>query len=266
MHKPPFFTTFPYVTLRTAKYTLEGSNPAINVGYTGHPVLSHLDNPVFGHILTLTDQAVLLLNPDTAAYEHVSDNISTLCGRPAAEFLAAGEELFLDLIHGDDLRYLRQVVFPDGARCRRNLPPSRWRDLKFSHTCRLRNGDGSFTHVLHESIPLSVEKGKVLLALSIITDISPFKKDNAVVYKNVLLEGTRGPKTLSQGLCRDSLFSVRETEVLALTARGYSEKQIADRLSLSLYTVKSHRKKMLRKAGVRNAPALVRFGIANLLI
>ena len=50
----------------------------------------------------------------------------------------------------------------------------------------------------------------------------------------------------------------RELEVARLVAEGLLNKQIADRLSISLATVKMHRGNVTRKLGVRSAVAIAR--------
>ena len=44
----------------------------------------------------------------------------------------------------------------------------------------------------------------------------------------------------------------REKDIRSLIAAGLSSKQIAERLSISLYTVANHRKSILKKKGVRS--------------
>lgn len=51
-------------------------------------------------------------------------------------------------------------------------------------------------------------------------------------------------------------LSGREAEVLALIARGYMNKQIADRLGIGLTTVISHRRNIMEKLGIRSVAAL----------
>jgi DNA-binding NarL/FixJ family response regulator len=50
----------------------------------------------------------------------------------------------------------------------------------------------------------------------------------------------------------------REKEVLSLVANGYSTKQIADSLNISIRTVESHRINMLKKMKVSNSAELIR--------
>ncbi len=66
----------------------------------------------------------------------------------------------------------------------------------------------------------------------------------------VLLGGRRKPGPVDvDDYCREHDLSVREREVLVLLAEGQRYKQIADRLGISLDTVKSHASRVYRKTG-----------------
>jgi len=49
----------------------------------------------------------------------------------------------------------------------------------------------------------------------------------------------------------------REKEIALLIAEGLSSKQVADKLEISIETVKTHRKSMLRKNNINNFPQLL---------
>ncbi len=63
----------------------------------------------------------------------------------------------------------------------------------------------------------------------------------------------------------DSL-SKRELEILELICKGFSTKQISEKLSISPRTVDGHRNNMIKKTGFNNTPALVSFAINNNLV
>jgi DNA-binding NarL/FixJ family response regulator len=58
----------------------------------------------------------------------------------------------------------------------------------------------------------------------------------------------------------------REKDILRLIAEGYSTKEIADRLFVSVNTVETHRKNMLFKSGLRNMAHLIKWALENGLI
>lgn len=55
----------------------------------------------------------------------------------------------------------------------------------------------------------------------------------------------------------------RETEILQLINRQYTNQQIADSLYLSIYTIETHRKNIMQKLRLRSPVALTRFLLEN---
>lgn len=62
------------------------------------------------------------------------------------------------------------------------------------------------------------------------------------------------------------LLTSRELEILKLIADGKSNIEIASDLFISIHTVHSHRKNMLRKLNLKNTPELLKVGYKNNLI
>ena len=60
-----------------------------------------------------------------------------------------------------------------------------------------------------------------------------------------------------------SVLSPREIEVLSLVAQGFINKEIADRLHISLSTVITHRKNVTEKLGIRTVSALTMYAVMN---
>ena len=57
------------------------------------------------------------------------------------------------------------------------------------------------------------------------------------------------------------LLSPREREVLQLVAEGKSSKEVANLLSLSVYTVETHRAKVMQKLNLHNIPELILYAV-----
>lgn len=59
------------------------------------------------------------------------------------------------------------------------------------------------------------------------------------------------------------LLTAREREVLQLIAEGKTNKDIANQLTLSVYTVEAHRSRLMEKLNLHSTGDLVRFAIRN---
>lgn len=62
------------------------------------------------------------------------------------------------------------------------------------------------------------------------------------------------------------LLTSREREILTLVAEGKTNKEIANSLNLSVYTVESHRGSVMEKLNLHNTGDIVRFALRNGLI
>lgn len=61
-------------------------------------------------------------------------------------------------------------------------------------------------------------------------------------------------------------LTVREKDVIRLIAMGYANKEIADRLNISIHTVISHRKNITEKLNIKSISGLTVYAIMNSLI
>jgi len=66
--------------------------------------------------------------------------------------------------------------------------------------------------------------------------------------------------------CDPTSLSDREYEVLELIARGHKTNQIAEELYLSVHTVNSHRKNILKKLNVKSPTELIVFALESGLV
>jgi len=76
-------------------------------------------------------------------------------------------------------------------------------------------------------------------------------------------------KTLEKCNCRNNEqeeLSERETEVLVKLLSGFSNKEIADQLNISIHTVISHRKNIIEKTGIKSLPGLTIYAISQKII
>ncbi|SMF83126.1 two component transcriptional regulator, LuxR family [Paenibacillus uliginis N3/975] len=61
-------------------------------------------------------------------------------------------------------------------------------------------------------------------------------------------------------------LSEREKEVLSWTAKGYSNKEIAENLIISVKTVESHKSNLMEKLGLKTRPDLIKYAMKKGLL
>jgi two-component system invasion response regulator UvrY len=89
-----------------------------------------------------------------------------------------------------------------------------------------------------------------------IMEIQGGKKYICDEIKNILSEQVISGDDPQTGL---NSLSQREIEIIAYIKKGFSSKEIADALSISVKTVEVHRYNILKKLNLKNAAALVNF-------
>ena len=77
-----------------------------------------------------------------------------------------------------------------------------------------------------------------------------------------LLSVSREPTLLDE----NTSLSQRELDVIRLISVGYSNREIAEELCISIHTVISHRKNITTKLGIKSAAGLTIYAVINKLI
>lgn len=62
------------------------------------------------------------------------------------------------------------------------------------------------------------------------------------------------------------ILTQREQEVLSLIAQGYTNKEIAEKLVLSVKTIESHKANIMEKLHLKTRPELVRYALKKGLL
>ncbi len=80
---------------------------------------------------------------------------------------------------------------------------------------------------------------------------------------NEYMESIFSPSKLTKSAIK---LSKREKDIIKLIANEYTNQKIAEKLFLSLYTVETHRKNILRKINAKNTAGIVKYAIQHNLI
>lgn len=110
----------------------------------------------------------------------------------------------------------------------------------------------------------TVEENELRKAISLVSDNKNYFSDELIptLASSLLKSMTKGNNNEPE--LREEL-TTRELEVLNLICKGYTIKEIADKLFISQRTVDGHKANLFRKAGVDSSVKLVTFAIKNKL-
>jgi len=110
----------------------------------------------------------------------------------------------------------------------------------------------------------TVEEGELRKAISLVADNKNYFSDELLPVITSTLVSRRNRSEQNEPEMREDL-TAREVEVLELICKGFTIKEIADKLFISQRTVDGHKANLFRKTGVDSSVKLVTFAIRNKL-
>jgi DNA-binding CsgD family transcriptional regulator len=202
---------------------------------------------------------------DQASISNISSGFTDIHGIDIRDIKNIND--ILSLIHPDDIDFVSQAEAKSIGLIHNNIGVEKFTRYKFSYNFRFKVADGSYKMFNHQSLILTMdENNNFIKSLNIHTNIHHLTKKNN--YKCSLLGLGGEPSYINIDVFheQDSInpeqesentFTKREIEVIRLISDGLSTKEIGEKLFISTDTVETHRKKILRKSGCKNAAELV---------
>jgi DNA-binding CsgD family transcriptional regulator len=169
--------------------------------------------------------------------------------------------------HPGDRKLWCKEVYPDilrhiDIRTALELP-----NYMFSFNHRYVRIDGSISHFLHEGfVTFNNDKCLPVLNLTVFTEIGDIKTDDTIVlsiFRYLEYQGFEKIFTKMYSETHNSVLTHREIEIVRLCHQGLSSKMIADKLELSIHTVKNHKRKCMEKSMTHNITQLIHLCLKN---
>ncbi|MDN3588209.1 LuxR C-terminal-related transcriptional regulator [Pedobacter aquatilis] len=170
----------------------------------------------------------------------------------------------LDQIHPDDMSFVAMAEAKMMDLFYNILGIDRYKKYKMSYCFRLKTVDGTYQLFNHQAILLTTDEfGRGAKSLNIHTNISHLTSDNNYQVSAIGMFGE--PSFLNIDLednipiskVSEPLFSERELDVIRLLSTGLTSKQIAEKLFISVETVRTHRKNIFHKSKSKNVCQLI---------
>jgi DNA-binding CsgD family transcriptional regulator len=165
------------------------------------------------------------------------------------------------LFHPEDKALLCGKIFPDILKFMEQIPAGDLQFYRFSFNHRYIRKDGRISQFLQEgTLTIKEDKSLPVLNLKVFTEIGDFKTDETMILSIFRYSAEAGYQKVSTsvyGNLDTSLISQREKEIINLCMEGYSSKMIADKLNLSIHTVKNHKRNCMGKTLTHNITELI---------
>lgn len=185
---------------------------------------------------------VYISNIDQKSVTWCNQTMEKTIGYSLEEMRSLGQNFFPQIMHPDD------AVITD-------ISSQSFRELKnmFGGVLRVRRkGSEAWFWVVGLGYPFSFdEQGNVVDVICVFLDFS-----HAIDTGSQISEALRDVLRRRNEDVLNKLTS-REKLIFTLAAQGFNNKEIAEKLSLSRYTVETHRKNIRLKLKVRNTSELV---------
>lgn len=193
----------------------------------------------------------------TKKFVFVSDNIPELYGLDSHRLFIDGHQPVIEVVHPDDIYYgllVRKKIYSILS----SFSNEEKMDYKAIHEMRVRNLRGEYIRIIEQEQVIESDKsGNIWLMLSVI-DVDASHESEIV--KSHLYNFKTGEQIfidLSDTL--NEPLTNRELEVLRLMKQGSLSKEIANTLKVSINTVNTHRRNILRKLKANNSIEAVNF-------
>ena len=214
-------------------------------------------------------------NTGTAFLSH---NFTRIFGYPRKLFTKGDLQFLIKHMHPDDLPAF--IHFAETS----TLHAAPWKEVNekavHEHCSRFKHGNGKWIWIKQKVIVLSVTPDRHIDNALLLFDDCTAAKQAELNQHISLVEKSRKRSKLLELLApvssaqtkRENLMlalednaslTLREKEIMQLVSQGASSKEIAAKLFISKHTVESHRKHILRKLNVKNAPQMVRQSVIS---
>jgi DNA-binding CsgD family transcriptional regulator len=163
--------------------------------------------------------------------------------------------------HPEDRKLWEEKVFPDILHFINPIPANEIVDYRLSFNHRFIHKNETISEFLLEgTFARPVNARSPALNLKVFTEIGDIKTDetiNLTIYRYSTHLGYQ--KVFSKVYTKkcDSFLTQRELEIIRLCHEGQSSKMIADKLNLSIHTIKNHKRNCMEKTMTHNITELI---------
>lgn len=211
-------------------------------------------------IARVSGQSFYVIDYHKKGFVYVSPNPLFLCGRTPEEVLKKGYYFYEEIMPEEDLEMLLEIN-RIGFGLFRSMPIDTRINHIISYDFRLIQSNHQHLMVNHKLTPiLLTTTGEIWLALCSVSLSTSNEPGNVFIRIDGELHHFRysfaGKRWREAEIVK---LSEREKEVLQLSAEGYANDEIGEKLFIDVNTVKFHKRKLFEKFNVKNIAEAITF-------
>jgi DNA-binding CsgD family transcriptional regulator len=201
---------------------------------------------------------VMLCNARHKTMDYISDNFTALLGYPCSFFKNISNEDYFSMIHPDDVGPVSSC-FTEMVQATMGQRHDEIIEKRYVMHYRIKHAKGHYVYIEDEKLTLE-SRNRRQIGLTVMRDVT-----SSLNFPGVKLEFFRYDKNKSIKVNeyfpakQNAKVTSREAEIIQLLKEGFKSQEIADRLSISIHTVKNHKKNLFKKVNARNSRELLNF-------
>jgi DNA-binding CsgD family transcriptional regulator len=204
-------------------------------------------------------------------YGYMNENCRQLTGYSSNYLIGGGVDSYVSLWPSKGIELYANKIVPATIVYLSAVPASRASDYVFGRTYFIKTKQGEVRKIFERDFFLYHPSSPVPIAVEgYATDITSISDKNSTIFFIEDSSKTGRESLVHKEVIFDNeeqqILSPRELEVLLWMADGYSSKQIADKMQISVHTINNHRKRMLYKTNSTNSVDLLSFAVKNDLL
>ena len=199
-----------------------------------------------------TYQCVYVIDYYKREFVYVSENLALLCGQPIDEIMNFGYDLYLKHVPEKEVEMLLEIN-KKGFDLFLSFPERERLDYSIQYDFHLINKKKPYL-IHHTLTPVVLTpEGKIWLALCTVSMSSRNTPGHIVVKKENSKEYHEYDLLRHKWVLKEErTLSETERDVLWLSTQGYTMNEIADKLYKSIDTIKSCKRLLFMRLGVKN--------------
>ncbi|MBA4850280.1 response regulator transcription factor [Emticicia sp. BO119] len=214
--------------------------------------------------------AVFVADFQTGTYPFIGEGVEEVMGHPLGAFLEGGlkfTDYILEVPAEIDNKCLNQQIILFDSLKGKKMP-----DIRFKMTIPITDKKKKKRFYCQQYKIIRRESDYFPLGFYGFVTKVPDTGEEKVTQQIELLNSEKNQWEVSSNLefylnvDENKLLSKREIEILKWISEGLNSEQIATKLYISVHTVKTHRKNMLRRTNSSNSADLIRYGIEHKLL